>query len=203
MARSRVDLTGQRFGILTAIEPTEGRDFASIIWKCKCDCGNYKLASVAQLRSGNYKSCGCLHVKHGLYKHPLFTVWYDIKRRCYDESRYCYKNYGGRGITMCDEWRDDFKSFYDWAMTHGYNEGLTIDRINNDGNYEPGNCRWATMKSQCNNRRSNKYLTYNNRTQTIAEWADEYGLNQHTLYSRINSYGWSIEKALITPVRKE
>lgn len=157
-------------------------------------------------KSGEVKSCGCLrrdvstnrHLTHGLSHHPLFRVWWSMLERCYSESNKSFCDYGGRGIFVCDEWKDDFKTFYDWAIGNGYKDGLSIDRIDNDGNYEPSNCRWVEKITQNNNKRNNKFITYHGKTQSVAEWSRELNIPYRTLLSRINSYGWSIEKAFET-----
>ena len=123
-----------------------------------------------------------------------------MHERCYCENHQQFKDYGGRGIIICDEWKNDFNSFYEWALNNGYQDNLTIDRINNNGNYEPENCKWSTRKEQSNNQRTNRLLTYNNKTQTVSQWAEEVGLNKHTLQTRI-SRGWSVEDALCRPVQ--
>lgn len=119
-----------------------------------------------------------------------------MKARCYCKSATSYMNYHMFGITVCNEWRNNFQAFYDWAMDNGYADNLSIDRINNDGNYEPNNCRWSTRKEQANNRCNNKSITINNKTQTLKQWAEEQDLNYDTVYRRIYVYGWSPEKAI-------
>lgn len=125
-----------------------------------------------------------------------------MKQRCYDTKHTYYLHYGGRGIKVCDEWKDDFMCFYTWAINNGYNDTLTLDRVDNDGDYEPNNCQWSTMRKQSNNRRSNVYITYNKTTHTMAEWARIKGMSRNVLWDRLHS-GWSIEKALTTPVRRK
>lgn len=151
-----IDITGQRFGRLIVIERYDKNR-----WKCQCDCGNTTYSNSYQLRKGIAKSCGCyqketcgnLHRKHGLTKTRLYRIYYKMKERCYRPQNDNYKYYGGLGVTICDEWLNDFQKFAEWALSHGYSDTLTIDRINPDGNYEPANCRWVTMKEQNNNRR--------------------------------------------------
>lgn len=133
---------------------------------------------------------------------PLYVVWQGMIRRCTYKRHKNFSDYGGRGIKVCDEWRNDFQAFHDWAMANGYADGLTIDRIDNNGNYCPENCRWTTMKEQCNNRRNNHLLTFYGETRTMTEWAELTGISLYTLNSRLNKLGWSVERALSTPVGK-
>lgn len=131
----------------------------------------------------------------------LYNSWKHMKERCYNPSCPDYHHWGGRGITVCDAWKADYLAFKEWALANGYKKGLTIDRIDNDGNYEPSNCRWATKKEQSNNRRGLHYITYNGETKTITEWSIITGVAITTLNMRIKHYGWSVEKALTTRVR--
>ncbi len=139
--------------------------------------------------------------KHGLSTHPLHATWDRMKSRCYNPNYEHYDRYGGRGISVCEEWKNDFKAFYDWAMANGYTQSATLDRIDNDGNYCPENCRWATKKQQCNNRSSCVYIEHNGEKRTVTEWANLIGIKPATLYARIFVYGWSIEKAFSAKVR--
>ena len=132
-----------------------------------------------------YKKGDKGHLKHGLRNTRLYRIWANIKTRCYNENDPHFERWGKRGIKMCDEWRNDFKVFYDWSMSHGYSDELTIDRIDNDGNYEPQNCRWTTIKEQNKNKRNVKYITYAGKTQTIPEWTKELRLGKETIRKRL------------------
>ncbi len=167
---------------------------------CKCDCGNNCVVSYNHLISNHTKSCGCLNFKHNLTNSRLFKIWSGILNRCYNKNNHKYKNYGGRGITICDEWKNDFKVFYDWSITNSYQDNLTIDRIDVNGNYEPSNCRWVNQKTQQNNKNSNLWITYDNQTYTLSEWSEILNINYYTLKSRLR-YKWSIEKSFTTPVQ--
>ena len=181
-----IDITGQKFSRLTVIERTANSKAGKSMWICTCDCNgiNQVIAVGSDLRSGKTKSCGCYrrdraskeHRTHGLRKSPIYAIWCGIKKRCYNQNEPSYKNYGGRGIKMCGQWLADFISFYEWAVLSGYEKGLTIDRIDNDGNYEPSNCRWATRKEQCRNRRSNINVEIDGSTKTLTEWCEVYGI---------------------------
>jgi len=153
------NLLGKVFGRLTVIERIENKN-SRTQWKCRCECGNVHNVISKSLVNGSTKSCGCLrreivmecNTTHGLSKTRLHKTWRGIIQRCNNKKNTRFKYYGGRGIIICDEWLNNFKSFYDWSIKNGYSDDLTIDRINNDGNYEPGNCRWITMLEQCHNR---------------------------------------------------
>lgn len=141
-------------------------------------------------------------ITHGLRNHPLYDVWGKIKARCYNIQSKDYTDYGGRGISVCTEWIDDFKAFYDWCIENGYQKGLEIDRRNNNGNYEPDSCRMVTRSQNMRNTRRNNNLTYNGETKCLSEWAEIYGIKRFTLFGRINRMGWDIEKALTTPTNQ-
>lgn len=155
------NLVGQKFNRLTVVEYDHSDN--GVYWLCKCDCGNYVAVRGRDLKSGKTKSCGCYHKDlaanlgrnkrtHGKSETKLYSVWCSMKSRCGNPNNKHYYRYGGRGITVCSEWEKSFESFYEWSINNGYQEGLTIDRIDNDGNYEPHNCRWVTMYVQCRNK---------------------------------------------------
>ena len=136
---------------------------------------------------------------HGKFNTRIYRIWGNMKGRCYCKSRREYKNYGNRGITVCDEWLHDFQAFYDWAMNNGYNENLTLDRKDVNGNYEPSNCRWITNEEQQSNKRYNKMITYSGETRSLAQWAREYNMCYKTLQKRIDK--WGTERAFSEPLR--
>lgn len=140
------------------------------------------------------------HLKHGMGKTRLYRIWKSMRQRCNNPKCINYHNYGGKGVTVCNEW-DDFMQFKNWAMKTGYKDNLTIDRIKSSGNYCPDNCRWVTYKVQNNNRDNNKMIEYNGEMHTISEWSDIVGIKMQTLWMRLKN-GWNIEKALTTPLRK-
>ena len=211
-----IDLTNRRFGMLTVLKRAEDYVFKSgrkeRMWQCQCDCGNILDVFGENLKNGNTTSCGCYKKEkmkkekttHGLSNDRLYSAYNHMKARCYNVNNKSYKDYGGRGIIICDEWLGDngFDNFYNWAISHGYSDELTIDRIEVNGNYEPNNCRWVDLVIQENNRTNNHLITYNNKTMTMAMWAKELNINYKTLANRICTYGWSVEKAFTTPVRK-
>lgn len=191
------DISGQKFGRLTAI-----KYIGHSKWLCECDCGNVTKVYSGHLKNGHTKSCGCLNheptkgnTKHGKKGTRLYNIWDSMKQRCYNVNSTAYKDYGERGIAVCSEWRNDFQTFYDWSIENGYNDTLTIDRVDVNGNYEPSNCRWVDIITQNNNRRNNVYLTYNGKTQTIKEWSKELNVNINTLYTR-KFRNWNTEEVL-------
>lgn len=168
---------------------------------CKCDCGKKKIINLNNLQRGLVKSCGCIvKTKNGLSNSRIGRIYHGMIQRCYNNKDLNYKNYGGRGIVLCKEWLNNFMNFYVWAKENGYKENLTIDRIDSNGNYCPENCRWVDMKTQQNNRRNNRLLTFEGKTKTITQWAKEYKMSYRNLFYRLKN-GYSLEKALKKPLR--
>lgn len=189
------DLKGKRFGRLTVIHLDNTKKKRQSYWFCKCDCGAIKSIRRDCLLSGNTKSCGCLkrdqdtinlttHHSHMLSRSRLYNIWLSMKQRCENPKNSSYERYGGRGIKVCKKWSRSSKAFFDWALANGYSDHLTIDRIDNNGNYEPSNCRWVIDKTQCRNRRSNITVEYNNKKITLIELSEITGINHKVLYAR-------------------
>lgn len=211
-----INLKGLRFGRLVVGELAE--DYIApnggIVkqQKCKCDCGNEVIVRSSYLRSGKTRSCGCYrkevtkarHITHGKAKTRINNIYHGMKYRCYATSCPNYKDYGGRGITICDEWLGElgFEHFYDWAIKNGYDDNLSIDRINNDRDYSPGNCRWATVVEQANNKRNNRTVTVNGITHSLHEWAEISGIRYNIIVTRLHR-GWNEEKAVTFPVKND
>lgn len=205
--RTIIDLTGKKFGRLTVIRQ-DGRDpYGRIKWLCACECGRTKTVIGNLLKNGTTKSCGCLRseevkhhgVRHGMSRSKVYYDWCNMKARCSNSNLPNYKNYGGRGIDVCEQWFDDFQTFYDDVSELPYfgEDGYSLDRINNDGDYEPGNVRWANDSTQCNNTRRTILIEYGGEIRSLTEWARELGMPRDTLYYRIKR-GWDIEKAFST-----
>lgn len=182
------DLTGARFGLLTLVAPTAERKFGYLVWKCACQCGGTAFVSTQKLKSGYGLDCGCVRKR---IASPEYQIWKGIKKRCSLNGHHL--RYAGRGITMCERW-NDFSAFLA-DMGHRPSPQHSIDRINNDGNYEPGNCRWATWSQQLRNTSRSVSLTFRGETRPLLEWAERYGLTEKMLRSRID-HGWDIERAL-------
>lgn len=191
------DLTGQKFGLLTVLglEETNTR---KTYWKCLCECGNIKTVRSDSLQCGAIKSCGCIKKQqdrinltanhsHKMSKTRLYHIWQGMKSRCSNPNNPDYQRYGGRGITVCKEWKNSFSEFMKWANKSGYSETLSIDRIDYNGNYEPNNCRWATPKQQSNNRSSNHLVTIGNETMTISQWCEKYGIKLSVIKGKIRN----------------
>lgn len=204
----KLDLTGNRYGRLTVLKEN-GKRGKNILWLCRCDCGNEINAIPYNLKNGHTQSCGCLqkearaksHATHHKSKSRLYRIWRHIKSRCLNENVSHYKYYGGRGISICKEWEDSFENFYEWANSNGYQDDLSIDRIDVNGNYEPSNCRWTNATTQANNKTNNRLIEYNGECHTLSEWSSILGIHQLTISKRIDDYGWSVKRAFETPVR--
>lgn len=201
-----IDLTGKRFGMLTVISHAFVRKSKSgrpdHMWTCACDCGNETTVMGGNLRSGKTASCGCQLVKHGGKGTRLYSIWQAMKARCYKPSHVWYHRYGGRGITVCDEWLNNFAAFRDWAIANGYADTLTVDRIDNDKGYFPENCCWATQRQQIANRSNTIIFEFNGKKQNCQQWADEIGIPYGTLHHRLFVLKWSLEKALTMPKQR-
>lgn len=194
---------GKKFDRLTLLKLVEKGK-----WLCRCECGTEKVIAENHIGTNHTKSCGCLNreiiTKTGLSRSKIYSCHKAMKERCLSPTSQCYKHYGGRGITVCEEWLGEhgFENFYKWAIENGYSENLTIDRIDVNGNYEPSNCRWVTMKVQNNNQRSNHRITINGENHTVSEWAEIVGIKRATIYSRIKS-GMDEVSAVITPLMRK
>lgn len=209
---------GQKFGMLTVIgfekKERPGRGWN---WKVKCDCGKEKIVSPSDVKNGKTRSCGCLHdelcrkratkFEHNVYKYRrLYGIYNGIKKRCYKESEPRYKDYGGRGISVCDEWlnpENGFDKFVEWALSCGYKEDLTIERISVDGDYCPENCCWITRKAQAGNKRDTRWVDYKGEHIRLISLCERLGINYDTAHDRIYKRGWTVEKAIETPSQRE
>lgn len=187
---------GDRFGNLVAIKFKRNRHRgASPCWLFLCDCGKEKEIYKSRVKTGKNSHCGCLGRNHGLKKTRAYAVWSDMKHRCYNPSYKKFHNYGGRGITVCDRWKNTFKNFY---IDMGERPvGKTIDRINNNGNYEPTNCRWATIKEQNNNTRANHQIIFNGMVKNVRQWSRFLGIGESAIHYRLKR-GLSICEVLQT-----
>lgn len=199
------DLSGRRFGRLVVVGLTGERAPRGLTWFCLCDCGGCNRVTRADLTRGKVRSCGCLQTeqrargnfRHGMKRSPEYGIWCTLKARCLNPNVKCWPRYGGRGIRVCERWAESFAAFLaDVGSRPG--PGYSIDRIDNTGNYEPGNVRWVTAEEQSNNRRNNHLVDFDGRRQTIAQWAREYGVSQFRLQSRLAS-GWPVWAALTFP----
>lgn len=211
----RIDLTGRRFGRYTVVYLARIAKGHSV-YLCRCDCGIEKEVSATHLSGGETKSCGCLakdlltqrnarHTQNSIgrvngNKRPEYIAWTNMKDRCYNAQCDSYPNYGGRGITVCNRWRDSFENFLT-DMGDRPSHMPTIERNDFNGNYEPSNCRWANWIDQGNNRRSNVILTYNGESMTMSQWIRKLGFKKSTIKARLRN-GWTVDRALSTPPLK-
>ena len=202
----KLDLTGKRFGELTVCYESSERTGNAVVWTCKCDCGNITNVLAGNLVRGNTSSCGHLRVTrgierkttHGLTGTPEYMTWGSMLKRCTNPNDRGYHNYGGRGISVCDRWLSSFENFYA-DMGPRPSDLHSIDRRDNNGNYEPSNCYWATKDEQLNNKRTNYIVYYKDKRYTVSQLAKEFGIGYETLRKRLHS-GWSVERAVETPV---
>lgn len=199
------DLTGMRFGKLLVLKEN-GRKNSRVMWLCKCDCGTVKSIPSGNLTNGNSKSCGCGQrhygtdnnsFKHGGAKTNLYNVWKTMRQRCMNPNCHDYNWYGGKGVDICPEW-NDYNNFREWAISSGYKNGLTLDRIDGLKNYEPDNCRWITIQEQQQNKRNVRRFEYKGETHTLTELANIYNVPKPLLRNRID-LGWDIAEAIETP----
>lgn len=205
-----VDMTGKKYGRLTAIKRIESSLDVRPVWLFQCECGNTHIARGADVRSGKIKSCGCLNrekaigklplmhaaaTTHGQSRTSIYKIWYGMKGRCYTKSNTCYPRYGAKGITVCKEWLDDPEAFIKWALANGYKKGLSIDRIDGTKGYSPDNCRFITQSEQMRNISCNVKITRNGATKILADWAKETGIHRDTIEARLKR-GLTPEEAM-------
>lgn len=198
-----IDITGMKFNRLQAIEYV-GQGYSGARWKFKCDCGNEVVTASYFVRKGMTKSCGCWNEEnkhnrykiHGMHKTRLYQAWIHMKQRCKNPKCKSYKNYGGRGIEVCQDWEKSFINFKDWAYKNGYTDALTLDRIDNDKGYYPENCRWVNMLVQENNKRNNHYYLINGEMKTLSQISREYNISRNALYYRIHTKGKTLEESV-------
>ena len=191
----KIDLTGKRFGMWLVLDGNAGKEAL-----CRCDCGTTKNVSKATLRNGSSTCCGCRKVKHGMDGAKVYRLWCHMRERCQSPKHKHYHSYGGRGITVCDEWQDA-KEFMEWAISNGYREGLTIDRKNVNLGYSPDNCQFITIGEQQANKRNSRLVEISGETKHVAEWARIAGLSRQTVRHRLST-GVTGE-ALLLPVKKK
>ena len=189
----REDLTGMSFNKWTVLEYVGKDTYGNHQWRCQCECGTTRVVAGCNLKSGISKSCGCLngipHLRHGGSYSRLYGVWRHMRERCNNPSNSHYKDYGGRGIKVCSEWENRFSAFQSWAIRSGYDASApygicTIDRIDVNGNYEPGNCRWATAAQQAHNKRNNVFCEFGGENMSFQELSSRTGISASALYSR-------------------
>lgn len=205
----RKNLVGKRFGNLVVLDYVKKRN-KKTYWLCKCDCGNIKEIEGDPLVRGRIVTCGCQNkktgkesrsYKHGLTNTRIMRIWANMKDRCYNAKNKAFKNYGGRGIKVYDEWINSVEAFWKWSKENGYSESLTIDRIDVNGNYEPSNCRWVDRKTQCNNQRNNHRILFKGQFLTISQISEKQGIPSHVISNRLYS-GWTEQRAINTPYKK-
>lgn len=200
-------MIGQKFNRLTVIQSYVSDKYGNIQWLCKCDCGNEKVVTSSKLKSGHTKSCGCFSrengrkqfTTHGMVGTVVYKTWENMKKRCTNPNVPNYERYGGRGIKVCDRWLNSFENFYSDMGDLPF-EKAQIDRIDNNGDYSPENCRWVSAKENSRNKRNNRKHTFNGETLCLIEWSERTGINYWTLKGRVNKRGYTIERALSEPI---
>ena len=201
-----IDLTGRTFGRLTVIRKAGRSKTGTMKWLCKCECGNESITRSDNLRNGRAQSCGCLRREvpskhlgtHFMTGTKIYNIWVHMRNRCSNPQNQAYKNYGARGITVCERWQI-FDNFYlDMGDRPG---GMSLERIDNDKGYSPGNCKWATTKEQHRNTRRNRIIEYDGRKQCLSEWADDVGMSSSVLHNRLVQKKWTVERAFTQEVR--
>lgn len=209
MTKKAKDITGQKFGKLTAIklDHIEHIKTGTVhYWLYKCDCGNEKVIRKGEVSQGGSQSCGCFlkesvqkrSTKHGQSYSRLYRIMHDMKQRCLNPNNKNYKHYGERGITICKNWLDNFDNFYNWAINYGYQDNLTIERINFNGNYEPSNCKWIKKAEQVKNTRKIRFITANNETHCLGDWARKFNIEYNTLKYHVDKDENYIQKLLVS-----
>ena len=204
------DLTGQKFNRWTVVSRAQNDKRGQAQWHCVCECGNTSIVGGKDLRLGKSRSCGCLQKdtmsvlskKHGHSHERLYRIWSVMRQRCKNKDVPEYKRYGQRGISVCAEWDNSFESFYIWAINNGYDNSLSIDRIDVNGNYEPSNCRWADNRTQARNKRNPHLIEFRGEKKMLIEWTETLGLNYRRIKSRLQKGNWTVEEAFTTPKMK-
>lgn len=204
------NLVGKRFGRLVVLQRAGLTKCRSALWLCRCDCGSEKSFPTYRLNSGDATACGCqwrtvmrgnkYKERHGFSQHPLYNTWHDMFHRCNNQKRSRYNDWGGRGIKVCKRWLDPWKFVEDMGPKPRY---ATLDRKDNDGDYKPSNCRWATRKEQNRNTRTNRLIEFRGQTKPLGQWAEETGINEGAIRNRLDVLRWSVEKALTTPISSD
>lgn len=203
---------GDRYNRMTVLDMVGKTKHGDLLCECVCDCGTHKIVQLGNLRSGHTKSCGCLDrekraqrnkgnvygYKHGHSAQRIYGEYHRMIERCKPDNKTHHERYYDRGITVCQEWADDMDAFIAWSEQSGYDDTLTLDRIDNDKGYSPNNCRWVTMKEQSRNKSDNRNITFEDQTMCITAWAERVGIDRYTLYSRV-SRGWPVEATLHAP----
>lgn len=209
MGRKVIDMTGYETGRIKVVERAGKNKSGNILWRYECSCGGGGIATADAIR--RMKSCGCIrkengkdffhnfNITHGESRTRIYTIWGNMINRTSNKKNKDYKNYGGRGITVCEEWKN-YLTFKKWALENGYSDTLTLDRIDNDKGYCTGNCRWADEETQNNNKQQSRKIEYKGKIKSVEQWAKEYNINRSTLVNRLNK-GKSIKEALETPIK--